>query len=64
LDLYRRLFQHAPQWLAPNGMMLLEIEATQGPKALSLAYDSFDNVNLQLRQDLAGKDRMLVVRVP
>lgn len=64
LDLYRRLFEHAPQWLAPNGMMLLEIEATQGTKALSLAYDSFESVNLQLRQDLAGKDRLLIVRLP
>jgi release factor glutamine methyltransferase len=64
LDLYRRLFQHAPQWLAPNGMMLLEIEATQGTKALNLAYDSFENVNLQLRQDFAGKDRLLVVQIP
>jgi release factor glutamine methyltransferase len=64
LNLYRRLFQHAPQWLAPNGMMLLEIEAAQGTKALSLAYDSFESVNLQLRQDLAGKDRLLIVRLP
>lgn len=62
LDLYRRLLQLAPDWLAPNGMMLLEIEASQGAQALSLAYDSFDEVKLQLHQDMAGRDRLLILR--
>ncbi len=61
LDHYRRLLQLAPNWLAPNGKILLEIEATQGVKALSLAYDSFSNMNIQLHQDLAGHDRILEI---
>ncbi len=61
LDLYRRLLKLAPDWLAPNGKILLEIEATQGLKALSLAYDSFNNMNIQLHQDLAGHDRILEI---
>lgn len=64
LDLVRRLLQLAPDWLAPNGMMLLEIEATQGTQALSLAYDSFDEVKLQLHQDLAGHNRLLEIVLP
>ena len=61
LDLYRRLLQLAPQWLAPNGKILLEIEATQGVKALGLAYDFFSNMKIQLHQDLAGHDRILEI---
>jgi release factor glutamine methyltransferase len=61
LDLYRRLFQLAPDWLAPQGLMLLEIEATLGVQALSLAYDSFTDVIIHLHQDLAGRDRLLEI---
>ncbi len=61
LDLYRRLLKLAPDWLAPNGKILLEIEATQGMKALSLAYDTFNNMNIQLHQDYAGYDRILEI---
>lgn len=61
LDLIRRLFKLAPDWLAPRGMMLLEIEATLGIQALSLAYDSFSDVTIHLHQDLAGNDRLLEV---
>jgi release factor glutamine methyltransferase len=61
LDLYRRLFKLAPDWLAPHGMMLLEIESTLGVKALSLAYDSFSDVTIHLHQDLAGNDRLLEI---
>ncbi len=61
LDLYRRLFKLAPDWLAPHSMMLLEIESTLGVKALSLAYDSFSGVTIHLHQDLAGNDRLLEI---
>lgn len=64
LDLYRRLLKIAPDWLAPGGMMLLEIEASQGTGALSLAYDTFDQVTLHLHQDLAGHDRLLEIMLP
>jgi release factor glutamine methyltransferase len=60
-DAYRRLFKLAPDWLAPQGMMLLETEASLGVQALSLAYDSFSNVNIHLHQDLAGHDRLLEI---
>jgi release factor glutamine methyltransferase len=65
LDLYRRLFKLAPDWLAPGGLMLLEIEATLGPQALSLAYDAIsEDVTLHLHQDLAGHDRLLEIMLP
>jgi release factor glutamine methyltransferase len=60
-DAYRRLFKLAPDWLAPQGMMLIETEASLGVQALSLAYDSFSDVNIHLHQDLAGHDRLLEI---
>lgn len=63
LDLYRRLLSIAPDWLAPDGMILLELEATQGIKALNLAYDAFSEANIQLHQDLAGHDRLLQIQL-
>jgi release factor glutamine methyltransferase len=61
LNIYRRLFKLAPDWLSPNGMMLLEIESTLGMQVLSLAYDSFTDVNIHLHQDLSGRDRLLEI---
>lgn len=63
LKLLRRLLQVMPEWLAPKGMILLEIEASQGMSALSLAYDTFDNAQIHLHQDLAGQDRLLEIRL-
>ena len=61
LDIVQRLLRIAPEWLAPNGMILLEIEASQGMSALSLAYDAFDSAEFHLHQDLAGHDRLLEI---
>lgn len=64
LDLFRRLLKIAPEWLAPDSMMLLEIEATRGIQALNLAYDAFsDEVEIHLHQDLTGNDRLLEIRL-
>lgn len=62
LDLYRKLLSLAPDWLAPQGLLLLEIEATQGVSALNLAYDLFSDVDIHLHQDLTGRDRLLEIQ--
>ena len=61
LDQFRKLMKIAPEWLARDGLMLLEIEATQGLKALSLAQDAFAKAYISLHKDLAGKDRLLKI---
>jgi release factor glutamine methyltransferase len=61
LSLFRRLLKIAPEWLAPNGLILLEIEASIGLKALALACDSFSNAEVHLHQDFAGHDRLLEI---
>ena len=61
LDLYRRLFKLIPDRLISRGISLLETEASTGVKILSLAYDSFSDVNIHLHQDLSGHDRLLEI---
>ncbi len=63
LDPIRHLLKIAPEWLAPDGLILLEIEAGQGMAAVSLAYDSFDKATINLRRDLAGKERLVAIRL-
>ncbi len=63
LDLIRRLLNIAPEWLAPNSLILLEIEATRGIQALNLAYDLFSEAEIHLHQDLTGSDRLLEIRL-
>lgn len=61
LDLFRKLMKIAPGWLAPNAMILLEIEATRGIQALNLAYDMFSEAEIHLHRDLTGQDRLLEI---
>lgn len=63
LDPIRHLLKIAPEWLTPDGLILLEIEAGQGMAAVSLAYDSFERATINLRRDLAGKERMVAIRM-
>jgi release factor glutamine methyltransferase len=62
LDLVRRLITLAPGYLSPGGMMLLEIESSQGMAALSLAYDTFSHASIHLHRDLANRDRLIEVQ--
>ncbi len=61
LDLIRHLLEIAPQWLAPGGKILLEIESTHGIEALNLACDMFSKGVIHLDRDLAGQDRLLEI---
>jgi release factor glutamine methyltransferase len=64
LVLYRRLFSLAPSWLAPDGKMLIEIEASLGSQSLNLARSSFPEATIHLHQDLTGRDRLLEIIFP
>ena len=63
LDLFRKLLSIAPEWLAPNALILLEIEATLGVQVLNLSYAMFDQAEIQLHQDLTGRDRLLEIHL-
>lgn len=63
LNVLRRMLNVTPEWLAPGGMLLLEIESSQGMAAVSLAYDIFDRAEIHLCKDLAGQDRLVEIRL-
>ena len=63
LDLIRRFLTAAPDRLVPGGLLLMEIEASEGSLAVSLACDTFAEAEIHLHKDLAGRDRILEVQV-
>ena len=63
LDLIRRLLVEAPDRLVPGGLLLMEIEASEGPAVLSLACDVFAEAEIHLHKDLSGHERLLEVQV-
>jgi release factor glutamine methyltransferase len=63
LDLIQRLLSIAPNWLAADGMILLEIESTRGAPAVHLARDVFPEATIYLHKDLAGQDRLLEIQL-
>jgi release factor glutamine methyltransferase len=64
LEQMRRLLAMALGRVAPGGLLLLEIEATQGAAAQFLAQSSFPSAEVQVLADLAGRDRLAAVRLP
>jgi release factor glutamine methyltransferase len=61
LDLIRSLLSIAPQHLNRGGRLLLEIEINQAQAAISLAKKGFPHQDMHVYQDLAGRNRLLVV---
>jgi release factor glutamine methyltransferase len=61
LEAIELLASGAPSWLAPTGALVLEIGATQGPAATALARAAGFSV-VEVRPDLAGRDRILIAR--
>ena len=62
LSVIRRFLAQAPSGLAPGGLLLLEIEAGQGPAVMNLARQAFPQAEIVLLPDLAGKDRMVRIQ--
>lgn len=63
LALIRRLLAQAKTRLATGGLLLVEIEASQGGQALSLAGEFFPVAHSVVLNDLAGRQRLLRVEL-
>jgi release factor glutamine methyltransferase len=61
LTLIRRLMAQAPRVLAANGLLLMEIEATQGEQVMALAAQTFPDAAIRVYRDYAGLPRVLSV---
>jgi len=57
-----RLLAQARPYLQPEGIILLEIGAKQGELALARARHHFPAAHVQVRQDYAARDRLLVIQ--
>lgn len=57
-----RLLRQAPSHLAPGGLFAAEIGAPQGVRLLAVAHGCFPDAEVCVMKDLAGLDRVLVVR--
>jgi release factor glutamine methyltransferase len=63
LDDVRRIVAGAPRWLAPGGWLVLEIGHRQGEPVASLLRAA-GVVDVEVRPDLAGRDRIALARRP
>lgn len=63
LGLILRLLNSLPSRLSEPGLALLETESTLGEETLTLAKAAFPLADVQLRQDLAGRDRLIRIEV-
>ena len=63
LDVIRLLLPQAREKLKPGGSLLVEIGSTQGPAVRQLAQFHFPGAAVEVRKDLAGLDRLLVVKI-
>jgi release factor glutamine methyltransferase len=63
LDLIRNMLQESRPRLSDGGLLLLEIEAGQGAAVLSLAQNTFQDGQVHLQSDLAGRDRLLAIEM-
>ena len=62
LDLIRRLLAQAENKLKSHGIILLEMDPDQVPVVAELALQHFPKGSTGVEQDLAGMDRILVIR--
>ncbi|MGE3600652.1 MAG: peptide chain release factor N(5)-glutamine methyltransferase [Dehalococcoidia bacterium] len=62
LRIIDRLLSAVPRHLAPGGVVILEIAYDQGPVLRALVAERLPGATTEIRQDLAGHDRVAVIR--
>jgi release factor glutamine methyltransferase len=60
-EIIERLLREAPAHLCDNGVLALEIGATQGARIVARARDAFPRARIELMRDLAGLDRVIAI---
>lgn len=62
LRLIERLVRQAPTHLRPGGAILLEIGYDQGDAVRVLAGETFPQATVEVKQDLADLDRLVIIK--
>ncbi len=61
-EVHRRLAEQAPRWLRGGGVLAMEIDARRGEEVARLLSRRFARVRVE--RDLAGRDRVVLGRMP
>lgn len=62
LDVYRRLLAEARSWLAPEGLLVVELDESRVEAAAQEAQEWYEQV--RVNGDLTGRDRFVTARLP
>ncbi|MEO8285696.1 MAG: peptide chain release factor N(5)-glutamine methyltransferase [Chloroflexota bacterium] len=60
----RRFLEQAPAYLLPGGTIVMETAYSQGVIVPRLAQAAFPNATVEVQKDLAGYDRIVIIRTP
>lgn len=63
LDFYRKICEKAPEYLNAGGWLFLEIGYDEGPQVKAM-MELRDFVDVEIKKDLAGLDRVVYGRMP
>lgn len=58
----RRFLEQAPQYIIPGGTIVMEVAYSQGKSVASLASIAFPNAHIEVQKDLAGYDRIVIIK--
>lgn len=62
--LIREFLREAPAYLLPGGMVVMETAHSQGTLVAELAKRAFPGAAVEVRKDLAGYDRIVIIKTP
>lgn len=62
LEIYKEFFRQVPEYLKKGGTIYCEIGHNQGDNVAKLGQEAFPKSEVGMIRDLAGKDRLVVVR--
>lgn len=61
LDLYEKIFSKIKEHMNDRCLIALEIGMTQGEAVSQIATKYLENINIEIKKDLSGRDRMLFI---
>jgi release factor glutamine methyltransferase len=64
MELIRAFLHQAPDYLLPGGTVVMETAYSQGRVVSDLAREAFPGAYVEVRKDLAGYDRVVVIKQP